>query len=214
MNLNFGCGMYVYEDNQEMNQMQMLLEVFKALSTDPSDPAWKNQKSFFVSMSGLLEMDFSKNAKKINVPDLGPLNFLVPQDGIDMVEGMPLIYGKILKFTPSFEEVTVMDGDDEKQDEGRYLLDRLKNLENIKEKNQGMKMVSDLLFSSGIPLVPFPDVAPCLGLEPKDSSMVIKEGYAVMSYDYDVYKSGENCLFDIKRGIQSKEARIAQKIAK
>ena len=34
-----------------------------------------------------------------------------------------------------------------------------------------------------------------------------------MSYDYDVYKSGQNCLFDIKRGVQSKEARIAQRIA-
>ena len=73
--------------------------------------------------------------------------------------------------------------------------------------------MSDLFFNSGLPLVPFPEVAPCLGLIPKDSSMVIQEGYAVMSYDYDVYRSGENCLFDIQRGYQSKEARIAKKMA-
>eukprot|EP00356_Strombidium_inclinatum_P013346 CAMPEP_0170482128 /NCGR_PEP_ID=MMETSP0208-20121228/2281_1 /TAXON_ID=197538 /ORGANISM="Strombidium inclinatum, Strain S3" /LENGTH=692 /DNA_ID=CAMNT_0010754929 /DNA_START=16 /DNA_END=2091 /DNA_ORIENTATION=- len=218
VDLNFGCGLYVYENpnkkassggNFDLNQ---IMEVFQALSADKNDPAWHNYKSFFISMSANVELDFSDKAKQLNLPDLGPFSMLLPQEPLQPGQGMPQIFGRLLKFTPTFNEVKVFDDEVEQTNEAADLNNRLQNLKE-QQDNSGLKIITDLIFNQGIPLVPFPDVAPCLGLEAKDSSMQINDGYAVMSYDYDVYRSGDNCLFDIKRGAKSKEARIAKRIA-
>jgi len=57
-------------------------------------------------------------------------------------------------------------------------------------------------------MVPFPNVQRCLGMKPKDSHMVIKEGYAVLAYDYQVIRSDENCLFNMNNELQNTEQRI------
>ena len=75
-------------------------------------------------------------------------------------------------------------------------------------------MVSETLFNQGLPMVPFPDVARCLGLTAKDSTMKIKEGYAIMAFDYSVKSSNENCLFNMKQSLTQKEARMASKLGK
>ena len=49
-----------------------------------------------------------------------------------------------------------------------------------------------------MPVAPYPDIEDCLGVKPKDSHMTIKEGYAVMSFDYNVKKSHEDCLFGLE----------------
>lgn len=63
-------------------------------------------------------------------------------------------------------------------------------------------------------MVPFPDVARCLGLTAKDSSMKIKEGYAIMAFDYSVASSNENCLFNLKQSTTQKKARMANRRGK
>ena len=111
LNLNFGCGMYVFDSGDSKNEMQMILEIFQALNTDASDPSWKNFKSFFISMQGLLELDFSANAKKFFTPDLGPLQFLFPPETDQITSGLPLIFGRVVNFTLAFKEVKVFNGD-------------------------------------------------------------------------------------------------------
>jgi hypothetical protein len=61
-------------------------------------------------------------------------------------------------------------------------------------------------------MVPFPDVAKCLGLVAKDSTMKIKEGYAILGFDYDIKASNDNCLFNIKQSLTQKEAKMASKL--
>ena len=63
-------------------------------------------------------------------------------------------------------------------------------------------------------MVPFPDMARCLGLTAKDSTMKIKDGYAIMAFDYSVRSSNENCLFNLKQSLTQKEARMANKLGK
>jgi len=65
------------------------------------------------------------------------------------------------------------------------------------------------VFNKGIPMVPFPTIEKCLGLSSKDSSMQIKEGYAIMGYDFDVSKSDSDCLFNMKETLKEKELRAA-----
>ena len=61
-------------------------------------------------------------------------------------------------------------------------------------------------------MVPFPDVARCLGLVARDSTMKIKEGYAVLAFDYNVQSSTEKCIFDMKSTLAQKEGRMASKL--
>lgn len=75
-----------------------------------------------------------------------------------------------------------------------------------------MKFITDTLFGRGFPLAPFPAVEKCLGMEPKDSSMEIGEGYAHLAYDFKVSASDTRCLFDIKHedNIKQKEIDILE----
>jgi hypothetical protein len=61
----------------------------------------------------------------------------------------------------------------------------------------GAKNFVDTFLKTGIPLAPFPLVEHCLGLTPKDSSMAIKDGYAIMSFDYRIQTSSDNCIFNM-----------------
>jgi len=61
-------------------------------------------------------------------------------------------------------------------------------------------------------MVPFPDVARCLGLTAKDSTMKIKEGYAILAFDYNVEASSDNCMFDMKSTLSQKEGKMASKL--
>jgi len=66
-------------------------------------------------------------------------------------------------------------------------------------------------FNRGIPVVAFPNIQRCLGMENKDAVMEIKDGYAIMGYDYDVTKSNSDCLFNMKENLKEKELREAKR---
>jgi hypothetical protein len=72
--------------------------------------------------------------------------------------------------------------------------------------------VTETIFNQGIPMVPFPDVAKCLGLAARDSTMKIKEGYAILAFDYNVQSSNEKCIFDMKSTLAQKEGKMASKL--
>ena len=63
-----------------------------------------------------------------------------------------------------------------------------------------LKPILEIFYGHSFPFAAFPQVEKCLGLAPKDSQMTIKEGMAVMSFDYNVRKSTANCLFSMKDG--------------
>ena len=64
MDLHFGCTLYVYEKEGPKNEIEQLFEVFAAVQTDVNDPAWKTFRSFFASVSGYVDFDFSEDAKQ------------------------------------------------------------------------------------------------------------------------------------------------------
>lgn len=57
--------------------------------------------------------------------------------------------------------------------------------------------------------MPFPQLQECLGLSSRDSVMRIKEGYAVLAYDFAVESSHPDCLFDLNESSAEKSARWA-----
>ena len=85
-------------------------------------------------------------------------------------------------------------------------------------KNSGFKTLVDTFYHSGMPLAPFPIIEHCLGLSAKDSSMAIKDGYAVLAFDYYVETADDNCLFNMgsTSGSQKakKEVRMIDKLLK
>lgn len=60
-----------------------------------------------------------------------------------------------------------------------------------------IKMATDV-FNNGLPVVPFPRIERCLGMNIKDSYVQIKDGYAVMGYDFKVENSDKDCLFNME----------------
>jgi hypothetical protein len=66
--------------------------------------------------------------------------------------------------------------------------------------NPMLKPIIEIFYGHSFPFAPFPQVERCLGLAPKDSQMSIKEGMAIMSFDYNVKSSNKRCLFSMKEG--------------
>lgn len=119
--------------------------------------------------------------------------------GDNIQDGVPLIFGIMRDFRPEIKELKVYDKNgDAMLDKAQDLNKKIMNWRQLSKTNDQLKVVSDTVFNQGIPMVPFPDVARCLGLSAKDSTMKIKEGYAIMAFDYSVKSSNENCLFNLK----------------
>lgn len=73
------------------------------------------------------------------------------------------------------------------------------------------KIINTSILNQAIPLVPFPEMADCIGLKPKDSSIEIVDGYAILAYDFDIKAAHKSCLIEIEeRRLNEKErwARI------
>lgn len=92
------------------------------------------------------------------------------------------------------QEVNIVD-----QEEANYFNQQIMSLQDSLFDNPDWKPIVDVVFGNAIPLFRYPDVEACLGLDPSGSYMSIHEGYAVMSYDYSVVQSEEDCLFDMKK---------------
>jgi len=74
-----------------------------------------------------------------------------------------------------------------------------------------IKMVTDV-FNQGIPIVPYPNVERCLGLTTGESIMKFEEGYAIMGFDFNVARSDQGCLFNMKETIKQQEMRQVKKL--
>ena len=112
---------------------------------------------------------------------------------------VPLVFGRVLDFVPNVHELKVFDGDREVHDEARSLNKAIMDARNHEFwENPVLKPILEMFFGNTMPLAPFPLVETCLGLRPKDSQLSINEGYAIMSYDYNVEGSTTKCLFEMQ----------------
>ena len=131
---------------------------------------------------------------------------------------MPTIFGKLLNFKPEVSELKVVknyheldevDKELSEEEEARQLLDKINQGISFINDNPTSKMIFDG-FNTGIPMVPFPEVEGCLGLMPKDSSMKIQDGYAVLAYDFDVRTTNTDCIFNMEERRAERKLRIAR----
>lgn len=196
------------------------MELFQSME-ETDDTKWKEHSSFFMSLQGEMDLDFSDKAK-VYKPKLS-LDGLMGTDmfdsllephvkDINLAEGVPMIFGIVKDFRPTVKELKVFDKKRKaKVDEANVLNEKIMNLKNLAKTNTVLKMVSEQMFGQGFPMIPFPEVERCLGLNAKDSSMRIEEGFAIMAFDYKVMPSRESCIFDMRDTLTKKELRMANK---
>jgi hypothetical protein len=121
LDLHFGCGIYVYNNgDKKKTEVEQLMELFTSVVPDGDDPKWQEHNSFFISLAGEMEFDFSDGAKvfkpKVSLEGLtgtdlfdkmtDPLN-----QEINISDGIPMIFGILRDFRPEVKEVKVFDKD-------------------------------------------------------------------------------------------------------
>ena len=116
---------------------------------------------------------------------------------------MPYITGRITDFSPEVSELRLYTNGKLDESEGHDLNNMIADIKNKLDEPSVQAITT--FFNMGIPMVPFPKVEDCLGLIPKDSHMELKDGYAVMAFDYDVRKSEHECLFNMKETLAYRE---------
>lgn len=221
LNLHFGCGLYVYDSGRKKSEVEQLMELFASIVPEEDDPKWKEHNSFFMSLQGEMDFDFSDGAKvfkpKFSLEGLTGTDIFdkmtdpLMQD-VNLAEGVPMVFGILKDFRPVVKELKVFDKNGKAQiDQADELNEKINNLKDLSRSNPVLKVVTEKIFGQGFPMVPFPDVERCLGLKAKDSTMQIQDGYAIFAFDYNVKSSNQDCLFDIKGSLLDKELRMAKK---
>lgn len=220
LDLHFGCSIWLYEEQikipGEMQQfMGFILDLY---DNDPNK--WNKWRSFFISMNTKVELDFSEDAKKVKIPGEDWMNEMIKTFTGEkkeysfpkMTEYVPLIFGRVVDFQPKVHECKVFDGKKELFSE-EDALNKAINAAKTHEfwENPVLQPVFELFFGHTVPMAPFPQVESCLGLRPKDSQMTIKEGMAIMSYDYKVDTSTTKCLFEMQDSKLKREAKRMEK---
>ena len=165
--------------------------------------SWKIHRSFFMSLNAEIKLDLGEKAKTPTIAGL-PDTLL---DTEKASKHMPFVFGRIKDFIPTVKELKVFKGDEEMLDEAKVLnkkINEVRNKQKFFESNPLLKIAMETLFGNTIPLFPYPDSEQCLGLLPEDSDMSIKEGYAVVSFDYNVEKAGTTCLFEMAEMLKAR----------
>jgi len=129
----------------------------------------------------------------------------------DLVNDLvPYVNMKIEKFSPRIKELKFKNKYG-KLDSGarEHLNNKISRMEETLN-DPNVKMVTDI-FNKGFPIVPFPSIERCLGMGIKDSVVHIKDGYAIMGYDFKVKKTHADCMFNMNESVKSKELTTLQK---
>lgn len=187
LDLHFGCNLNVLEETAQKSDMEALMDLFKDFHTLGKDQAWVKYRSIFTSLYFKATFDFSDDAKKINTMGL-------TSEDYRMNEGIPTTFGKVIDLNLHVDELKIYKGNKAQSEEAHYLNALIADSKAL-YANSGFKTFADTFWSSGLPLAPFPILEHCLGLSPKDSSMGIKDGYAVLAFDYNVETAKDDCLF-------------------
>jgi hypothetical protein len=151
-----------------------------------------------MSVWGKVWLNFADSVKKLKTFGIG--------EDIRLNDGIPSSFGKIDDFSFHVDEFKLFRNGEEKLEAGHIIN---AHLNDAKEwyKGTGINDLIETVWQTGLPLAPFPMVEACLGLSAKDSSMEIKDGYAVMSFDYDVKKAESKCILNLMGNTSASHAR-------
>jgi len=189
VDLHFGCNVNVLEETAEKSDMEALMDLFKDFHTADSGSYWRTYRSVFMSVFFKATFDFSDDAKVLNTMGL-------TKDEYRMNEGLPIAFGKVVDMDMHVDELKIYKGTIAETEEAHYINALIHDGKDL-FKNSGFKALTDLFAGNGMPLAPFPIIEHCLGLSPKDSTVAIKDGYAVLAFDYNVDTAEDSCLFNM-----------------
>jgi hypothetical protein len=132
------------------------MELFTSMIPEDDDPKWKEHNSFFMSLQGEMDFDFSDGAKvfkpKISLEGLTGTDLFdkmtdpMMQD-VNIAEGIPMVFGILKDFRPVVKELKVYDKNgNAKIDQADDLNEKLSNLKELSRKNPALGMVTDKIF--------------------------------------------------------------------
>lgn len=211
--MHVGCKIFAYDKPAQGFDMNALMELIQLASIDKDDPNWKSTQSVYLSTKYVADFEFGEDSRDAVSP-LDVLSTILGQNAMkdrvdELRKSAPFIYGRVVDFTPNVQELIILTDGSVDKSEGARLNDFIMNIKS-KLDLPGVKMLTSF-FNQGVPLVPFPVVQRCLGFQPKDSHMVIQEGYAVLAFDYGVAKSDTGCLFDMDNQIVKQEEFLLER---
>jgi hypothetical protein len=177
---HFGCGLMVYhttrqaqvdgDDDEEEEETYGDLK----RQLDAGIDLWQNHRSFFFSVEGRMQFDFTDEAYRLS----------------------HLVQGKIIDLELQFNELKVFHGDEEISSEESDLNWRLRDLRTIIVESGLNSLLGAVAGFLQVPLSPFPKVEKCLGLAGNGSFMEINDGCAIIGYDFRVKRTNAECLFN------------------
>lgn len=88
-------------------------------------------------------------------------------------EGVGMVFAKVVDFVPKVNEIAIYKGDSTAvrlESEAAFINAAIGQGKAVMDKPE-LRLIYDTFFKSGMPLVPFPTVAHCLGIDPLDSSL-------------------------------------------
>ena len=153
--LHFGCGIYVYKQDAAIktgnDQVDQLFELLQTFSQEPEKSEnWSPFRSFFISLKLEIELNTEDEAKHFAPLGVG---------GINMVDKIPAIFAKIVRFDPYVSELKVYNGDIVMKDEAEALNKSIMDLKNLpKQTPVVFKPLLNLVTDQGWPIVPFPSI--------------------------------------------------------
>ena len=222
MDIHFGCGLYRFKSSGGNLQgaqamMEAATEFFSMITTEASDPRWEEYRSFYMTLSGTMNFDFTNSYKEPVNPFKGLIDIPIPEafkeqhKKASQVMKVPYIMGVIEKWDPIIKDLKMFDKNQEVDNHGGQILnDKLNDFKRTMESPE-IKMVTDV-FNQGIPIVPYPAIERCLGMSTGESIMKFEEGYAIMGFDFNVAKSNTQCLFNMKESVKQKELSQINKL--
>ena len=168
---------------------------------------WKTYRKFFVSLNTIINFDFSKDQDESKILGQDYIDQFGSALGFEedilkqykLTEILPFIFGRVVDFQPKVNELKVFEEENELFDEADQLNNAINNMRTHEFwDDPTIKPVIEFLFANTVPVAPYPEIESCLGLKNTDSLMTINDGFAVMSFNYNVEQAEKECLFDLK----------------
>ena len=169
--LHFGCGVYVREFAQTDDQLEALVDLLQSLGSLlggtqdlGQEQDWSLFRRFFISVDFKAVFNFGDEIKKSAWPG---------DSGERVNAGVGMVFAKVVDFTATVRELAIYKGDSTAvrlEREAAVFNDAIQAGRAFMEQPE-FRLLYDTFLKSGMPLVPFPAIQHCLGIDPLDSSL-------------------------------------------
>jgi hypothetical protein len=183
---NFGCGVFV-GGVAEQNPMELFQQVMKIINKIPDNNSnnkqqtndeWANFRSFYVSVTGSLELAFS------TATYFGVESFM---------------QGSLKNIDFKIRDLKVYKGSGanmrEMISEEKTYNDKIMGVKQLIENTPIGEYAKKIPFLQGLPLTPFPKYQRCLGMQPHNGNIQIHDRYVQVAFDVKVSEADESCLY-------------------